>query len=222
MNSTDDNSSLNDSHFDESQTNSLSLHDDTFKHTSIDNTSNHHHHLPPIVNVKLPSTVNVVALRETLLSEAPFITRGNKSFWRRMMDNKNYTTLLSAGYTFLSHCIEENGTVNVDRLRDIKQSPYIFMIAANVTEIIYNSKTLDRDIFFSKLPEIVTFQLISALHTTTPRHHRLYNSKKFRAVILDWCTELFIGIRPCNTQSGREWLFQGSYISLIFSIIIPI
>ena len=37
----------------------------------------------------LPNGYDVVAVRETLLSEAPFVNRGNRSIWRRWMEYLN-------------------------------------------------------------------------------------------------------------------------------------
>ena len=101
-----------------------------------------------ISDVRLPITVNVVALRETLFVEAPFVNKKNKSFWRKMLDSKHFSTILSAAYNFISVCITESGNVLMDKLNDIQNSPLIEMIAATVTDMFYTFKRLDRDLFF--------------------------------------------------------------------------
>ena len=98
--------------------------------------------------VRLPITVNLVALRETLFVEAPFVNKKNKAFWRKMLDGKHFSTILAAVYNFVSVCITESGNVLMDKLNDIQNSPLIEMIAATVTDMFYTFKRLDRDLFF--------------------------------------------------------------------------
>jgi hypothetical protein len=38
--------------------------------------------------LRLPDVVNFVALRETCLSEAPFVSRSNRKFWKKWMDSR--------------------------------------------------------------------------------------------------------------------------------------
>ena len=156
----------------------------------------------------LPNVVNVVALRETLLSDAPFITRGNKSFWRRMLDTRQYLDLTAAAFNYVSSVISESGAVDVNKLRgkEFLDSLHMRVMATSLCEIIYNHKTSERDLFFPKISETMTFMIVSSLHTSQPRHHRLFNSKKFRELILDWTSELVTGVRPCNTSAGKEWI----------------
>jgi hypothetical protein len=70
--------------------------------------------------------------------------------------------------------------------------------------------------FFTKLPELLTYMIINTLQTTAPKHNRVYNSFKFRDIILDWTSELVSGIRPCNAKLHREWLYEGAADSNIF------
>lgn len=159
-------------------------------------------------DVRLPQTCNFIALRETLLSEAPFISRSSRLFWRKMLDEPQFKTLMAASYHVVSQCVADNGCVNVDRLSDMNASEYTSIMGKSLSEMIFNIRRQDRDILFHRLPELLVFMCVNALHTVTPKHHRVYNSFKFRDLILDWTTELISGIRPTNTRTGREWLYQ--------------
>jgi hypothetical protein len=169
--------------------------------------------------VKLPITVNVVALRESLFVEAPFVNKNNKAFWRKMIDGKHFSNILAASYNFIAVCIAENGNVILDRLNGIHDSELIDLIATNVTDMFYTFKRLDRDLFFSRLPEVTMFLVIQSLQTAYPKHHRLYNTVKFREIILDWCTELLWGIRITNSHANREWVFHDAMDSNIMVCI---
>ena len=52
--------------------------------------------------------------------------------------------------------------------------------------------------------------IINTLQTTAPKHNRVYNSYRFRDIVLDWTSELVSGIRPCNAKLHREWLYEGA------------
>ena len=164
--------------------------------------------LPPIVDVRLPVTVNVVAVRETMFAEAPFVNKNNKLFWRRMVDSKQFTSILAASYNFIVGCIAESGYVNNDKLSDIANSPLVAVIADNLSDIFYTFKRLDRDLLLCRLPEVITFMLIQSMQTALPRHHRVYNAIKFRELVIDWCTELIWGMRLTNSHTNREWVFK--------------
>ena len=161
--------------------------------------------------VKLPITINIVAVRETLFADAPFISKNNKAFWRRMVDSKQFSLILAASYNFLAGCITDSGAVLLDKLNSIQQSPLVGMISSSLTDIFYSFKRLDRDILLSRLPEVVHFMVLQSLQTALPRHHRLYGSTRFREIMLDWCTELIWGLRVTNCRSHREWLFQDAH-----------
>jgi hypothetical protein len=163
-------------------------------------------------DVKLPITINIVAVRETLFADAPFISKNNKAFWRRMVDSKQFMQILSASYNFLSQCVSDSGAVLVDRLNNVQQSPLVGLIATSLTDIFYSFKRLDRDILLSRLPEVVHFMVLQALQTALPRHHRLYSSVRFREIMLDWCTELIWGMRTTNCRANREWLFHDAQV----------
>jgi hypothetical protein len=98
--------------------------------------------------VRLPITVNLVALRETLFVEAPFVNKNNKAFWRKMIDGKHFSGILAASYNFILVCITDNGSVELDKLNDIENSSLIGMIADSMTDMFYTFKRLDRDLFF--------------------------------------------------------------------------
>ena len=161
--------------------------------------------------VRLPITINIVAVRETLFADAPFISKNNKAFWRRMVDSKQFSLILAASYNFLAGCITDSGAVLLDKLNSIQQSPLVGMISSSLTDIFFSFKRLDRDILLSRLPEVVHFMVLQSLQTALPRHHRLYSSTRFREIMLDWCTELIWGLRVTNCKSHREWLFDDSH-----------
>ena len=71
--------------------------------------------------VKLPITINIVAVRETLFADAPFISKNNKAFWRRMVDSKQFSLILAASYNFLAGCLTDSGAVLLDKLNSIQQ-----------------------------------------------------------------------------------------------------
>jgi len=158
-------------------------------------------------DVKLPGTCNIVALRESFLSEAPFITRTNKSNWRKWLATKEYQAIMSTLYHYTASAMSENGHINADRFNVIRESPLVNLISSSMAKLIFELSVLERDALFIKLPEALTFMIISALHSSLPRHNRVYNSVKFRTLLLDWFAELICGIRPCNLRNSREWIF---------------
>lgn len=166
---------------------------------------------------RLPSSVNFIALRESLLSEAPFVSKSNKMFWRRMVDDYHYQNLLSCGFRHVLSCISDSGNVSIDKLLDMADSPFTSIMATNISEMIYSMRLRDRDVFFAKLPEITSFMIIEALHTSTPKHYRVYNSVRFREILLDWTSELLSGIRLSNVKAGREWIFNSALESNIMT-----
>lgn len=146
-------------------------------------------------DVRLPPSVNAIALRESLLSEAPFVTKTNKAFWRRMIDDARYQHVLSAVFRFVLAAISDIGSINLDKLAVTKDDPFVEMMSTNMSEMIFFMKLRDRDLFFAKLPEITSFMVIEALHTCMPKHYRVYNSVRFREILLDWTSEMIGGIR---------------------------
>jgi hypothetical protein len=169
------------------------------------------------VDFRLPSSVNFIALRESLLSEAPFVTKSNKTFWRKMVDNYHYQNVLAGAFRHVLGCISDIGNVNIDKLLAMSDSPFTKVMATNVSEMIFSLKLRDRDQFFEKLPEITTFMIIEALHTSTPKHYRVYNSVRFREILLDWGSELIGGIRLSNCRTHKEWLFDNALDSNIMT-----
>lgn len=169
------------------------------------------------VDFRLPSSVNFIALRESLLSEAPFVTKSNKTFWRKMVDNYHYQNVLASAFRHVLNCISDIGSVNIDKLLHMDDSPFTQIMATNVAEMIFSLKMRDRDLFFEKLPEITSFMIIEALHTSTPKHYRVYNSVRFREILLDWGSELIGGIRLSNPRTNKEWLFDNALDSNIMT-----
>jgi len=118
--------------------------------------------------------------------------------------------MITAAFHFVSGCINENGGVNADKFKIIDNSQLIQLMAISQSEMLYNFKPIERDMFFTKLPELLTYMIINTLQTTAPKHNRVYNSFKFRDIVLDWTSELVSGIRPCNAKLHREWLYEGA------------
>ncbi len=157
--------------------------------------------------LKLPNGYDVVAIRETLLSEAPFVNRGNKSFWRRMMDKMEFVHILTCSYHHILACISESGMVYEDKLVDIHSDPKIEAISNNFADIYFGISRHERDLLIPKMPELLTFMTINALQAAAPKHQRLYMSGRFREILIDWGTELFGGMRQSHTRIGKEWMF---------------
>lgn len=124
--------------------------------------------------------------------------------------------MITAAFLFVSGCINDNGGVNADKLKRIEKSQMIETMAVSQSEMFFNIKPIERDMFFTKLPELLTYMIINTLQTTAPKHNRVYNSFKFRDMILDWTSELVSGIRPCNAKLHREWLYEGAIDSNIY------
>lgn len=162
---------------------------------------------------KLPASVNLVALRESFLSEAPFISNSNRTFWRRMVDNRNFQILLSASYYIIADCVSETSVVNVEKLQDIDvgHTPLIKTMATNISEMYYTIKLRERELLFAKLPEVLAFMALTALRTSMPKHHRLCLSAQFREILIDWYCEVVGGLRFTNCRTNREWLFTDVY-----------
>jgi hypothetical protein len=170
---------------------------------------------------RLPHTVNMLTLKEMFLSDAPFVSRLNRSFWKKWMDTKAYGYILSSLYFIVSGAISENGTVNIDAFYDMSYSPVCNNFLAKqlvALFILENVKVFERDRFFSRLPEILCYMVINALATTTPKHHRIYSSFKFREILLDFMLELICGMKPVHIQINREWLFVDSMDTSIFLV----
>lgn len=161
----------------------------------------------PKSTLTLPNGYNVVAVRETLLSEASFVTRTNKPFWRRMMDNEQFVTMFTAGFHHVLDCVSENGMVLIERLTGMQDSEFIHIMSSNLAEMYYTFQRGERDVFLPKLPELICFMIINALQAAVPKHQRIFNSIRFRELIIDWSTELVGGIRNINTRVGKEWFF---------------
>jgi hypothetical protein len=242
--------------------------------------------------MKLPNVVNYVALRETFLSEAPFIKRSNRKFWKRWIDSKQYLQVLGSSLRILTDCITDNGVVYAGKLFQIPkdknkrassapnfdgsfdpsdgiagegnrgtlflsrttmvrlptqqsnsnnsntgasynnnqasfqqwlstidlQAVLMEKIAINISEMLLMDRdkkggvfsTTGHDMLFSRLPELLSYMSIQALIATIPKLSRIFNSVKFRELLLDWFTELINGMKITNCHIDREWLFKNS------------
>ena len=160
--------------------------------------------------LRLPDVVNFVALRETCLSEAPFVNRTNRKFWKKWMDSSQYITILCATLKLLTNCLDDSGRIDAKMLYDLNSSPLIQQMSMCVAEmLVMDRKRFSRahDTLFLRLPELLCYMLINSLHSCNPRQSRVFNSVKFRELLLDWLGELIGGIRLTNCQSDRKWLF---------------
>lgn len=161
-------------------------------------------------SLRLPDVVNFVALRETCLSEAPFVNRSNRKFWKKWMDSSQYVTILCATLKILNDCISESGTVDAQGMYEIQGNPLMEQMSMCIAEmLVMERKRFSRshDTLFIKLPELLCYMLVNSLHSCNPRQSRVFNSVKFRELLLDWLSELIGGIRMTNCQSERQWLF---------------
>lgn len=158
--------------------------------------------------LKLPHTINHIALRESFLSEAPFVVTTNRPFWRKMIDNSNFQDMLCYTYYFIASCISDTAVVDLAKLATAKDAPYIKEITTNLAQLYMTIPLKERDMFFPKCPEILSYLLINAMRTAIPKHHRLMGMSQFREILLDWATELIGGLRLSNCRLNREWFFS--------------
>lgn len=158
--------------------------------------------------LKLPHTVSHIALRESFLSEAPFVVTANRSFWRKMIDNVNFQDMLCYTYYFLVSCISDTAVVDLEKLAAAKEASYIKDITKSLAQLYLTIPRKERDMFFPKCPEILAYLLINAMRTAAPKHHRLMGMCQFREILLDWATELIGGLRLTNCRLNREWFFS--------------
>lgn len=161
---------------------------------------------------KLPPVVNFVALRETFLSEAPFVKRTNRMFWKKWIDSKQYSNSLALCLRFITGCISDNGSVNIGKLYQVDNNLLIDRLSSNISEMLtlerdYLHHSSAHDILFSRLPEVLAYMIINSLLTSLPKLARVYYSGQFRELLLDWLNEIVGGIRITNPRKDREWLF---------------
>lgn len=164
----------------------------------------------PVEPLKLPESVNYVALRETCLSEAPFVNKTNRLFWKKWMDSSQYITILAASLKLVSSCINDLGSVNTWTLYDVAGNPIMEQMSVCIAEMLVMDRSRfshSHDILFRRLPELLCYMIVGSLHASAGKHGRLYNSIRFREVMLDWLSELIGGIRITNCIRDREWLF---------------
>ena len=162
-----------------------------------------------IDDFKLPSSINFISLRESFVSDAPFISRANASQWRKILDSDNFKTILSTNYHILVNSISESGSFDLEALYKF-QSPAVDMMAESFSHMYYLFNVKERDTLLPKMAEICTYMAISCLSTSHPKHNRLYSSMKFRELLLDYFSEIFTGIRLSSCRLQRDWLFQNA------------
>jgi len=198
-------------HADDADTMSHSSDHSTFHNTAVAfEEEDRFHGLDPVEAtkyLKFPNGYDIVATRETLLSDAPFVSRGNKSFWRRMMDTPQFEAMLTCYYHHILGCISETGIVHEEKLVDIHESPLVESMSNNFADIFFGASRHERDLFIPKLPELLCYMALSALQAAAPKHQRLYTSIQFREILIDWGSEMYAGVRQSHTKVGREWIF---------------
>ena len=156
---------------------------------------------------KIPPSVNYIAIRESFLSEAPFVKKGGGGLWRTMIDSKCFYEMLCATYNLVSTCISDAGSFDYSKLKSMNNIQ-LQQIGKSFSDIYYTFNQEERDIFMPKLPEVMTYLLINCLHSGIPKHYRMYNSLRFRELTLDYFGEMYTGIRSTSTHTNREWLFN--------------
>ena len=186
--------------------------DNTFHQTQVDFTEEENLELQveQALNSKVlrfPNGYDVVAVRETLLGEAGFVTQSTRGFWRRLMDTEEFVGCVRNMYHHLLGCFSESGVLYMENLADIHESHLIEDMSNHFANIYFGISRSERDIFLPKLPELLLFMVVNALQAALPKHQRIYMSCKFREILLDWCGELFCGMRASNSRVGRDWLF---------------
>jgi len=190
----------------------------TFSKTEVDIVSEdyekddvlHFNASPEDTDIAMPKTINFIQLRESFLSEAPFINKANRTMWRKLMESVKFQRIVSGCYYTVSQCISDNGTFNVEKLCTLEKSTSLKLISSNFSEIFYFSGGKQRESLFSKFPEVLTFLVTNALHVSIPKHSRMYGTCRFKEILLDYFSELFTGLRPSNCRHGRDWLFAFS------------
>jgi hypothetical protein len=126
--------------------------------------------------------------------------------WRRIVDGKNFVNIMGCLYSIIERSVSEAGSLNVDELRSM-ENVELFVMGKNFSDMFYMYSRLERDTFMPKMPEVLTYMIVNCLHTGQPKHYRMYNSFRFREIILDYFAELTGGIRLTSVRVGREWLF---------------
>ena len=163
---------------------------------------------------KVPLSVNIIALREAFLTQAPFVSRGQKTLWRRMVDGQHFQHILGCLYSQVCSAIGDNGALDVVSLRDMECAE-MKCLARNFSEIFFFFSRFERDCFLPKIAELAVFMLVHTLHTAVPKHYRMYNSVRFREILLDFFVEVFGGLRLTSCP-GADWLFQDAQQVPIF------
>lgn len=166
----------------------------------------------PSSELRLPPEVNFVALRETLLSEAPFVKRANRNFWKKWIDSKQYYNVLSSTLMIVADSVADNGNILMKRMYELQEdNPFVLRMAKNISEMMVMDRSAgsrSHDSFFGRLPELLCYMITNSLLSMAPKSSRVFYSVKFREILIDWLSELIYGIRITNSRFDREWLFK--------------
>lgn len=164
--------------------------------------------------LKLPDVVNYVALRETCLSEAPFVNKLTRKFWKKWLDSSQYITVLAASLKIILNCINDVGMVNTYDLYAIHGNPLMEQMSVCIAEMLIMDRSRysrSHDTLFRRMPELLCYMLVNSMHSCAPRQARVINSIGFREMLLDWISELVGGIRITNCRKDRDWLFSDAH-----------
>lgn len=137
-------------------------------------------------DIAMPNGVNFVALRETFLSEAPFIKRANRQFWKKWIDSRQFGNVFAGSLRLVTESVLDNGSIDAKKL---------FVLPSKLSQMAMQTRFLDLDAEMAaqhaKRPHS---QSHSNLHTHTHSHtethprphsshtpspHALLNTHKF-------------------------------------------
>ena len=93
---------------------------------------------------KLPASINYISLRETFISDAPFVKRTNASFWRKFLDSENFRAILSSNYHHIVGCIAESGMFDLESLYRFEGNQAVKLMSESYTEMYFNFSIKER------------------------------------------------------------------------------
>ena len=93
---------------------------------------------------KLPASINYISLRESFISDAPFVKRANASFWRKFLDSENFKAILSSNYHHVVSCIAENGMFDLENLYRFNGNEATKLMSESFAEMYFNFSLKER------------------------------------------------------------------------------
>jgi len=128
----------------------------------------------------------------------------------------------------------DNGHLNVSKLSIRKENPVMEKLSISVAELIMKSKPKhgnSQDMlflrssirflfdlrchnflfqYFIRLPEILCFMTVNSMQSCIPRLNRIFNSVRFREILLDWMVEILGGVKVNEFSKNKHWLFANA------------